>query len=235
MDIAALDRVCEEHGPFDIVIDDGSHQVKHVLTTFHHLYPRMPENGIYVVEDTQTAFWPETGGHPQGADTIFQLAFDMSVAMHDLEVKGRTVPAPPHLYGAITASIEILRHLIFFERGDNTFPSNASMRAEHAEVARIYDVLASEAVREPSAGNYLTRMDVATWTGAVEHGVAAAREALAAYPDRGDVLLAAYRMMERAQRGPECLEIARRLDTLFPADPSIQALLRKQVELGAKA
>jgi hypothetical protein len=39
-------------GPFDIVIDDGSHRVEHQLATFDCLFPLMSEHGIYVVEDT---------------------------------------------------------------------------------------------------------------------------------------------------------------------------------------
>ena len=36
---------------FDIIIDDGSHYVDHVITTFGELFPHLRPNGIYVVED----------------------------------------------------------------------------------------------------------------------------------------------------------------------------------------
>ena len=39
-------------GPFDVVIDDGSHKVRHQLRSFNFLFPRMSDHGIYVVEDT---------------------------------------------------------------------------------------------------------------------------------------------------------------------------------------
>jgi len=52
-DRAFLARVvAAADGPFDIVIDDGSHRVEHQLTTFDCLFPAMAEHGIYVVEDT---------------------------------------------------------------------------------------------------------------------------------------------------------------------------------------
>jgi hypothetical protein len=39
-------------GPFDIVIDDGSHRVEHQMKSFEVLFPALSEHGIYVVEDT---------------------------------------------------------------------------------------------------------------------------------------------------------------------------------------
>ncbi|MDT0469671.1 hypothetical protein [Streptomyces gibsoniae] len=49
----------ERHGPFDIVIDDGSHISQDVITTFRHLFPYVrPTGGLYVIEDLHTAYWP---------------------------------------------------------------------------------------------------------------------------------------------------------------------------------
>jgi hypothetical protein len=47
---------------FDIIIDDGSHVNEHVITTFEYLLPILNNEGLYVIEDTQTAYWPEYGG-----------------------------------------------------------------------------------------------------------------------------------------------------------------------------
>jgi hypothetical protein len=60
----------EKHGPFDIVIDDGSHLNEHQISTFKTLFPRLKDDGVYVVEDVQTSYWPSGGGaHVQ--DTAF--------------------------------------------------------------------------------------------------------------------------------------------------------------------
>lgn len=47
-----LKRVCEKHGPFDFIIDDGSHFNAHVFTSFETLFPLLNDNGLYIVEDT---------------------------------------------------------------------------------------------------------------------------------------------------------------------------------------
>ena len=47
---------------FDIIIDDGSHQAKHIITSFNFLFPYLSDTGIYVVEDLQTSYFPRYGG-----------------------------------------------------------------------------------------------------------------------------------------------------------------------------
>jgi len=44
------------HGPFDIVIEDGSHMWAHQIITFKTLFPFVKEGGIYIVEDLQTNY-----------------------------------------------------------------------------------------------------------------------------------------------------------------------------------
>jgi hypothetical protein len=63
-----LRRVLDETGPPNIVIDDGSHINKHVIKTFEVLFPELTDGGIYAVEDTQTAYWPEYGGSSDERD-----------------------------------------------------------------------------------------------------------------------------------------------------------------------
>jgi hypothetical protein len=65
-DAGFLDRLGAQLGPFDVVIDDGSHRNDHVRTSFHALFPHVRPGGLYVVEDLQTAYWPSWGGAPDG-------------------------------------------------------------------------------------------------------------------------------------------------------------------------
>jgi hypothetical protein len=61
-DAEGLGRLSEEYGGFDIVVDDGSHINEHVIKTFNILFPLLRPNGIYAIEDLQTAYWPGWGG-----------------------------------------------------------------------------------------------------------------------------------------------------------------------------
>lgn len=62
IDAEFLKSVMSETGSADIIIDDGSHLNKHVITSFKILFPFLNTGGIYVIEDVQTSYWPNHGG-----------------------------------------------------------------------------------------------------------------------------------------------------------------------------
>ena len=57
-----LKTLIDKYKNFDIIIDDGSHQAKHINTSFKFLFPYLNNNGIYVIEDLQTSYFPRYGG-----------------------------------------------------------------------------------------------------------------------------------------------------------------------------
>lgn len=69
-----LARIVAEVGRPDIIIDDGSHRPEHIIATFGILFPLLADDGIYVVEDLQTSYWPEFGGSEDLADPNTSLA-----------------------------------------------------------------------------------------------------------------------------------------------------------------
>ena len=56
-----LAGLIEEFGTPNIVLDDGSHRMSDVVTTFQYLYPRTAADGVYAVEDLHTAYWDDYG------------------------------------------------------------------------------------------------------------------------------------------------------------------------------
>lgn len=52
-----LERVCKMYGPFDLVIDDGSHFTTHQLVSFDYLINHVKHDGVYIVEDLITSYW----------------------------------------------------------------------------------------------------------------------------------------------------------------------------------
>lgn len=58
VDDATLLKV-SEFGPFNIIIDDGSHIQSHMIVTFFKLFPLLSQNGVYIIEDTHTNYSPE--------------------------------------------------------------------------------------------------------------------------------------------------------------------------------
>ncbi len=58
-----LKKIASEIAKIDIIIDDGSHINEHVITSFRTLFPFLNDNGMYIIEDLQTAYVPEFGGN----------------------------------------------------------------------------------------------------------------------------------------------------------------------------
>ena len=46
----------------DIIIDDGSHQSNDIVKSFIQLFPRLSEDGIYLIEDLHCSYWQNFGG-----------------------------------------------------------------------------------------------------------------------------------------------------------------------------
>jgi cephalosporin hydroxylase len=60
-DPAFLDALVARYGRFDIVLDDGSHLPQHQIASIEHLWPHVADDGVYIVEDLHTNYWPEYG------------------------------------------------------------------------------------------------------------------------------------------------------------------------------
>jgi hypothetical protein len=47
-----LEEINKKYGPFDVILDDGSHINRDVINTFTKLFPLLKDDGVYIVEDT---------------------------------------------------------------------------------------------------------------------------------------------------------------------------------------
>jgi hypothetical protein len=57
-DTKFLEDLSDKHGPFDIIIDDGSHKNEDMMTSFVTLFPLLKPGGMYIVEDLHACYWP---------------------------------------------------------------------------------------------------------------------------------------------------------------------------------
>ena len=57
-DVALLAALARDHGPFAIVIDDGSHHSRHQRVGFETLFPHVVPGGLYVIEDIHAGYKP---------------------------------------------------------------------------------------------------------------------------------------------------------------------------------
>lgn len=113
-----LKEVYNQMGGIHVVVDDGSHCCPHIIASFNFLFPLLDENGIYIIEDTETSYWKDYGGdynvhHPGSTINYFKQFID---GQNHATIPG--YPVVPELHHWIK-SISFYRNLIIIEKGEN--------------------------------------------------------------------------------------------------------------------
>jgi hypothetical protein len=124
-DLALLDKIILDIGEPDIIIDDGSHINEHVITTFKFLFPKLKNNGIYVIEDTETSYWPDYGGDSidiNNQTTIMNFFKGLTDCLNYQELINRN--QSPSYFDKNIISIQFYHNQIFIFKGSNDEASN---------------------------------------------------------------------------------------------------------------
>lgn len=118
-DSEKLTDISNRYGPFDIVIDDGSHLNEHVIQTFHVLFPLLNTPGYYAIEDLQTAYWPSWGGI-RGRSSMDYLKSLIDGLNH---VENPTLGEPTY-FDTHIAEIAFFHNLCVIRKNLNDEPAN---------------------------------------------------------------------------------------------------------------
>jgi len=116
-DSDALAKLSNEYGGFDIIIDDGSHVNDDVIKTFRTLFPLLRQDGIYVVEDTQTAYWPSWGGGLDSPRT--SMAFFKSLVDGLNHVEYPLTNYQPTYFDRHIVEVAFFHNLVVIRKGIN--------------------------------------------------------------------------------------------------------------------
>lgn len=120
-----LEHVIKEIGSPDIIIDDGSHRNEHVIKTFQILFPRLSDTGIYVIEDTQTSYWPEEGGSSDDLNASYTTMGLLKGTIDGLNHAEFIRPGYlPSYFDEHIVSMHFYHNLVFIYKGDNDEGSN---------------------------------------------------------------------------------------------------------------
>lgn len=130
-DIGFLQRVVDEFGPFDVIIDDGSHICSHMIKTFDFLFLRgLTHCGTYIAEDTHSNFWQS---YRDQKYSFIDLCKDLVDLMHAHYVdesgvapftigdSGRLSESAMTRIGAQIGEIRFLDSMVIISRKENRF------------------------------------------------------------------------------------------------------------------
>ncbi len=114
-----LHRIVAEIGRPNVIIDDGSHRPEHVIATFETLFPLLADDGIYVVEDTQTSYWPEWGGQEDPNDPTTSMAMLKRLADGLNYEEYVDEGYQPSYTDRNVVGVHFYHNLVFIEKGTN--------------------------------------------------------------------------------------------------------------------
>jgi hypothetical protein len=113
-----LAALIEEFGPFDIILDDASHLMDKTMQSFEFLYPTVPKNGLYLIEDIQTSYWKDYGGGLHEAHSVINRA---KRYIDDLNARESAGQVPVGDFTKETLGIHFYDNIIVFEKGHTAY------------------------------------------------------------------------------------------------------------------
>jgi hypothetical protein len=112
-----LQSTIDQVGTPDIVVDDGSHVMSHIVSTFNFLYPKMLKNGVYLVEDLHTAYWEEYEGGLGKQTSFIEICKALIDQLNADHSRGALAPTE---FTQSTMGIHFYDSVVVFERGSYT-------------------------------------------------------------------------------------------------------------------
>jgi demethylmacrocin O-methyltransferase len=120
-----IEKTISEIGPIDIIVDDGSHLNEHIIGTFKLLFPKLKDNGVYVMEDLQTSYWEDFGGDSvdlNNPKTAMNFIKSLTDCINYQEILDKNYKET--YYDKNIVSIHFYHNLVFIHKGKNNEGSN---------------------------------------------------------------------------------------------------------------
>ena len=116
-----LEKLYAELPEMDIIMDDGGHSMKQQILTFEHLFLKVKEGGVFLVEDTHTSYWHHFGGGLRKRGSFIEYSkklIDSLYKSHLTNTKGiRVDNLTDHI-----KSISFYDSIVVFEKGKRPDP-----------------------------------------------------------------------------------------------------------------
>ncbi len=120
-----LRTLIRDHGPFDIVIDDGGHTMEQQITSIEHLFPALRVGGVYLVEDCHTSYWDSFGGGRHRDGTFIEWT---KARLDDLHRYHEREPVDP-VWTDLVDGIHCYDSVVVFEKAERFAPFSEQVGA----------------------------------------------------------------------------------------------------------
>jgi tetratricopeptide (TPR) repeat protein len=230
-DPAFLKYVCDERVPFDIIIDDGSHNPKDVVASFQTLFPFLADGGSYLIEDMQTTFWPLHGGSISRDGATMKLARTIVECLNHAEISivDRSYSFPPFVRQI--KALRAFHNVLVIDKGDNSEPSNFDYDFNNPYASKAARIIEQELARAPTAEGMAGLINLYVTGGDLVKAKEIADRAVSRWPANSAVLAAAYGVA-RQQKDPSAK--IQYLERILQIEPDNAALQRELVKTRAQ-
>lgn len=117
-----LRQIVAKIGPIDVVIEDGGHRMGQQIATFEEIYPAMTSDGVFLIEDLHTSYWPRFGGGYRKPGTFIEYAKNLTDQLNAWHSKSPELKVDE--FTRTTRSMHFYGSIIVFERGEVARPHN---------------------------------------------------------------------------------------------------------------
>jgi 23S rRNA U2552 (ribose-2'-O)-methylase RlmE/FtsJ len=108
-----INEIFSKYPKVDIVLDDGSHIMQHMIASFELMYDRIQPNGVYAVEDMHTCYWPKFGGGLKREGSFMEFVKNKLDEINAVHIKDAL---PVTDFTRFTDCIACYDSLVVFER-----------------------------------------------------------------------------------------------------------------------
>jgi methyltransferase family protein len=121
-----LQQVIQQMGGVDVVIDDASHKGRDQITSFELLYPLIDPDGIYICEDTRSAYWSQYGGGYRKPGTFIEYAKKLVDRLHAWYIENEEI-ARDESFAMMTLDILFYDSMVVIEKRARSVPFQYSV------------------------------------------------------------------------------------------------------------
>ena len=115
-----LQKIIKTIPPFDILIDDGGHNMKQQIASFEGLFGHIKENGVYLCEDCHTSYWKEFSGGYRKKKTLIEYTKNWIDSINAYHSKSKR-----HKVNDLTLNVKSLTYydsIVVIEKGRTEQP-----------------------------------------------------------------------------------------------------------------
>jgi hypothetical protein len=204
-----------------------------VALSFNKLFPAVVDDGYYIIEDVQTAFWPAYGGSPNGGGETLRLAQAILEGLNHVEVRAAAANSAPMPGTDRIKSFRAYHNVFVIQKGDNSEPSTQNIDGGNSYVISALAMIEREMAPTAAGLTHLALMY--SLMGQNQRAFQIIQQGLAAWPQDLRLLSLGSRVAGHIGDITTQIKLLERAVAMDPADQVLANMLRRAQETSSSS